>query len=154
MKPEFTQPTDGWGLLANGSSGRWDIAVDEALDRDEWSLEINGPEVYLVFLLRDLRVIPQALSFLQSGSRPNPADNQLGESKANVLQLGRFGSAPVSLVWDNEDFPRCFIAIRPNARSTLLHLSLGAEDIQMFGEALDQIVKDIPQFGEESNGDG
>jgi hypothetical protein len=28
-------PTEAFGLLANGSSGRWDIAVDELLGGDE-----------------------------------------------------------------------------------------------------------------------
>src|SRR5205085_10299381 len=66
---EFGPPTNGLGLLANGSSRRWDVAVDESLDRDEWSFEIEGPQTYLVFQLQDLNVIPAALAFLRAGPR-------------------------------------------------------------------------------------
>jgi len=51
--------TERWGLLANGSSGRWDISVDESLDREEWSVEIDGPQTYLTFQLEDLNVVRQ-----------------------------------------------------------------------------------------------
>ena len=137
MANKIDQTTDDLGLLANGSSRRWDIAVDASLDRDEWSLEIDGPQTYLVFQLQDLSVIPAALRFLESGPPSGPRHD-------SALTLGRFGSASVSLVWDNEDFPRCFIVIGPKARSTL-RLSLESEDIQMVIEALRQVVRDIPQ---------
>lgn len=130
------------GLLANGSSRRWSVAVDEALDDDgEWSLELDGRQAYLVFQLRDLRVIPRAVRFLQSAPDEN-AENYT--SKARDLLLGRFGSASVSLAWDDEDVPRCFLIIGPRARSTL-RLSLDAEDIQMLSDALEQVIKDLPQ---------
>src|SRR5438067_1519342 len=133
---KFVPPAEGLGLLANGSSRRWDVAVDEALDRNAWSLEIEGPQTYLVFQLQDLKVLPAALGFLQSGPRPiRGRDWHGGESS---LTLGRFGSASVSLVWDNEDFLRCFILVGPKARSTL-RLSLEAEDIPMLIEALQQV---------------
>jgi hypothetical protein len=45
------------GLLANGSSGGWDIAVDESRDGRELTLELDGPQFYLAFQLRDAAVI-------------------------------------------------------------------------------------------------
>jgi hypothetical protein len=145
MNRKLDQPAEGSGLLASGSSRRWEVAVDESLDRDEWSVEIEGPQAYLVFQLRDLGTIPEALDFLRAGPQQGPVrgrhERPAGEHELN---LGRFGSAPVSLVWDDEDFPRCFIIVSPNARSTL-RLSLDSEDIQMLIEALDQTVKSLPQ---------
>jgi hypothetical protein len=148
------QSTDRLGLLAIGSSGRWEIAVDESLDRDEWFFEIDGPQTYLVFQLQDLKVIPAALGFLQSKPQPDQSQGRHGvHDREAALVLGRFGSASVSLLWDDEDFLRCFLVISPDARSTL-RLSFEAEDIPMLVEALRQVVKDIPQVsgGQEAGG--
>jgi hypothetical protein len=136
--------TEEWGLLACGSSHRWDIAVDESLDGDAWSLEIDGPQAYLLLRLSDLKVIPAALHFLQSGPGSNQT-RELGNDRPPdaALTLGWFASASVALVWDNEDFPRCFIVIGPQAQSTL-RLSLDAEDIQMLTDALRQVAEDLP----------
>jgi hypothetical protein len=136
--------TEEWGLLAYGSSRRWDIAVDESLDGDAWTLEIDGPQVYLALQLPDLKVIPAALHFLQSGPRSNQT-RELGNDRHQdaALTLGWFASAPVALVWDNEDFLRCFIVIGPQSQSTL-RLSLDAEDIQMLTDALRQVAEDLP----------
>jgi hypothetical protein len=49
------------GLLATGSSGRWSIDVDEALDRGEWFAQIESPEIYLIVQLRGPDVILEAL---------------------------------------------------------------------------------------------
>jgi len=148
MKDKSEEPSEGLGLLANGSSRRWDVAVDEALDREEWSLEIDGPQTYLVFQIRDLEIIPEALRFLQSGLQSDQSPRRRQKDDEGALPLGRFGSASVSLVWDNEDFQRCFIVIGPGARSTA-RLSLGADDVRMLIEALRQVTKDLSQFGVE-----
>src|SRR5437773_1082860 len=91
-----------FGLLSNGSSGAWSIEVDEALDRDEWWMEIDSPSVYLVFQLDDLAKPGEALRFLQCGRRSRPARKSEVQKACNdTLNLGRFGSAPVSLLKDN-----------------------------------------------------
>jgi hypothetical protein len=140
MNPKNGQPAGELGLAANGSSRKWYVAVDEAIDRDEWSLEIDGPQAYLVFQLRDPQVVSEAARFLQS--RPGP--KQPGGPRGGVgeLVLGRFGSASVSLVWDDEGFSRCFLIVGPKARSTL-RLSFDAEDVQMLHDALVQATEDL-----------
>ena len=60
MKPKTDQPTGNLGMTANGSSRRWYVAVDETLDVAEWSLEIDGPQAYLVFQLRGPQVVLEA----------------------------------------------------------------------------------------------
>jgi hypothetical protein len=135
----------GLGLLANGSSGRWDIAVDESLDGNEWFMEIDGPQTYLVFQLVDLEVVRTALRFLRSPSGSEAIPRSDGGPGDLDLTLGRFGSSSVSLVWDNEDFPRCFLVIiGPQGRYTL-RLSLAGEDLEMFRDALRQVVEDLPE---------
>jgi hypothetical protein len=142
MKREVDRQTEALALLANGTSRRWDIAVDESLERGGWSLEMDGPQIYLVFQLRDLDVIPKALQFLESGSARGARKRQRGEAEEAALYMGRFGGASVSLVWDNEDFPRCFLIVGPKARSTL-RLSLESEDIRMLSEAFRAVLKDL-----------
>jgi hypothetical protein len=145
MSKQLDRPAQGWGLLANGSSGRWDIAVDEALDREEWTLEIDGPQTYLRFQPVDLNVVQAALRFLESGAplnqSPDPHDKGKSES---ALTIGRFGPASVSLRWDNEDLPRVFLVISAEANA-ILHMSLAGEDIAAFIAALRQVVEDIAQ---------
>jgi hypothetical protein len=143
MNQKSNPLTEGMGLLANGSSGRWDIAVDESLDRDEWSMELDGRNTYLVFQLQDLSVIPRVLQFLQSGAAAKHAPGRHDGEEGGRLTLGRFGSEPVSLVWDNEDFQRCFLVVGARGLSTL-RLSLEAEEIPMLIEALSQVVAELP----------
>lgn len=125
-------PNGAFGLLACGSSGRWSVDVDESSDGTGWTLELDGPAVYLVFALRDLSVARQALNYL----RQSP-------SRRGVLPLGHFESAGVSLHWDNEDGGRCFLIVGPQARSTL-RMTLTADDTRCLAEALDQVVDDLP----------
>lgn len=139
MKQKSNSSSEGMGLLANGSSCRWDLAVEESLDRVEWSLEIDGQQAYLVFQLRDLEVIPEAYRFLHAGP---------GSVRGGALHLGRFGSVSVSLLWDDEPVTRCFLVVGPKARATL-RLSLEAEDVQMLCEALAQVMSDLPRKDSE-----
>jgi hypothetical protein len=138
---------NGFGLLANGSSGRWDVAVDESLDRaDEWSVQIEGPHVYLAFQPRDLGVVSEVIRFLDP---PPDGDSGAGRrvrsGQNEALTLGNFGAASVSLVWDNEDFPRCFVIVGPRAGATM-RLSLLEEDVKMLLEAFRQVARDLPEM--------
>lgn len=145
MKKKSTKPIAEVGLLANGSAGRWHIEVDETLDCNEWFLEIEGPQIYLGFQVQELTVLPAALCFLQSGATSvKDRNGQPRHTEKSGFTLGRFGSMSVSLVWDNEDFPRCFLVVGPKATATL-RLSLEGEDMGMFIEALRQVVEDLPK---------
>jgi len=148
MNDENTKPTGGFALLANGSSSRWEIAIDESLDRDEWSMEIEGPQVYLVFQLDNLEVPRKALDFLESLFNPHRA-RPVGRSatKEETLTLGHFDSTPVLLVKDNEDSPRAFLAVGPRSRSAF-RVMLDAEDIKSFVEALRQVFEDMSDVTE------
>jgi hypothetical protein len=144
MEFEADRGSGGGGLLANGSSRLWDVAVEEALDRDkEWSLEIDGPTVYLVLQLHDLDVISKAVGFLDERLNGDPSQRRLRESAAGEsLLIGRFGQTSVELVWDNEEAARCFLVIGPRARSTV-RLTLQEDDVNMLLEALRQVAEDL-----------
>jgi hypothetical protein len=145
MKRDSDQPPEGLGLLACGSSRLWSVDVDESFDGDSWWMDLDGPQTYLVFQLRDLQVVPKALLFLRASLHPHRTDTPRKWSEAeDALPLGRFGSASVSLLRDNEDVPRCFIVVGGKARSTL-RLSLDAADMQMLIDALQQVLDDLPR---------
>ncbi len=130
--------------LASGTSARWGVVINEVLDREEWEIEIESPQVYLVFQLAELSAVGAALAFLRTGPRSTQRPNSLDKQRDKAeITLGRFGSASVSLVWDNEDFLRCFLIVSQEGCSTL-RLSFYEEDIGMLIEALEQVVQDLP----------
>jgi hypothetical protein len=134
------QTARGWAFVASASYRLWEVAVDESLDREnEWSVELDGPNAYLVFQLKDLRPLVVAVGFLERGVEPKK-----GVPAAETHPLGQFGSASVSLVWDNEEEPRCFLVVGPRSRSTM-RLTLQAEDIQALLQALRAAVQDLPE---------
>ncbi len=53
------------GLLAQGSSGRWDVEIDEAIESGFVTMEIDNGNIYLVFHLSSLTVVRKALAFLE-----------------------------------------------------------------------------------------
>lgn len=146
MPHKNNQPAGELGLVANGSSGKWDVAVDEALDGSAWFLELDGPQAYVVFQLRSPQVVSEAERFLQTCLAAPSAGGR--RDAGRELILGQFGSASVSFIGDDEDFPRCFLVVGPKAKSTL-RLSLDGDDLRMLTEALNQVVEDLAGAGRE-----
>jgi hypothetical protein len=142
MNDKLNPRAKAMGLLAVGSSPRWDLEVTESLDRDEWSLEIEGPQTYLAFQLRELTALGAALRLLESEPRAGRTEKRCDAECS--LPLGRFGSSAVHLVRDNEDFKRFFIVVGSKGKATL-RLSLEGDDVPMFSDALRQVVEDVQQ---------
>jgi hypothetical protein len=132
VKRNTDNPDNRYGLLACGSSGRWSVDLDESADGTEWSLQLDGPQVYLTFAVNDPRAVGEALTYLR-GRKP----------RANPLPLGHFESADVSFHWDDEVPPRCFLIVGPAAGSTV-RVTLSAEDVGMIADALEQVHDDLP----------
>ena len=125
------EQTDGFGLLACGVSGRWSVDLDESPDGTEWSMQLDGPAVYLAFAVRHPGVVREALDHLRSDRKP-----------ATALPLGHFGPAGVSLHRDDEDVARCFLVVGPTARSAV-RVTLSADDVAMLIDALEQVLADL-----------
>jgi hypothetical protein len=137
------QTGDQWGLLAIGSSPRWTVDIDGLISGDEWTMEFNGQGFYLLFSLEDLDVVQKALDFLKRGA--NWTSFEKGNPSAETadrLHLGKFGSSTVSLVWDNEDFVRCFLIVGEQSRSSMF-LNLYEEDIKCLIVAFSQALEDL-----------
>lgn len=132
MTPHTDEPNGSFGLLACGTDGCWSIDLDESPDGTAWSLQLDGPQVYLAFALRNLGVVAEALAYIRTGPR-----------RSGGLTLGHFGSASVMLHWDDEYSDRCFLIVGPQAQSTL-RVSLSTRDTHSIAAALEQIVDDLP----------
>ena len=129
------------GLLANGSFERWDVSIDESPNNHGWTLEIQGPQTYLTLQFDDMTVISKAVSFLDATLQQSAVPSKWTE-KRDVVALGRFGKTSVSLVRDNEGFPRCFIVLGRRAQSTM-HMTIDEADIRSLLHALRQVEEDI-----------
>lgn len=132
MKTKNDDSSDTFGLLACGSSGCWTVDLDESSDGSRWSLQLDGPHVYLVCEVLDLHVVKSAVDFLRSS-----------QNRADALPLGCFNSAAVTLNWDNEDVRRCFLIVGATNRSALC-VTLSAEDTAALAAALEQVLEDLP----------
>ena len=69
MSHNSEQPTGGFGLLASGASGSWTVDLDESTDGLEWSLQLDGPQVYVHFPIRDPSIVRDALDYLRGVGR-------------------------------------------------------------------------------------
>jgi len=134
-----------YGLLANGSSRLWDVAVDESLEREgEWYLELDGATIYLVFQLRNLAVIPKVIALLQRAlNTPCAPDRRRGTADDPALILGNFSTSTVSLMQDDESPPRCFLVVGSDATSAM-RLTLLRDDVEMLLQALHQVAEQLP----------
>lgn len=117
------------GQLASGTSRCWSLAVDETIENGKYSLEIDSPAIYLTFDLLDIDVLPKAQRFLTNKGEPE-------------LCLGQFLSSPVTLVHDNEDFPRVFLVVGTPG-GAVLRVTLLEDDMRMFREALAQVLSEV-----------
>lgn len=132
MNLDAERPDRAFLLLANGSCDRWSVDLTESPDGTDWSLELDGPQCYLVFDLRDTAVVGETVRYLMGGS-----------ASPNGVTLGRFGSAEVSLVRDDEEGGRYFLLVGARGNSTM-RLTLNADDVRMFTDALEQVLEELP----------
>src|SRR5947209_13488772 len=129
-----------WGLLANGSSGRWYIDIDESDAGDEWNMQIDGPTTYLQFPLADLQVVPNLLTYLRAGLNVGHAN---GPRSSDEFPLAKAGSLSVSIIQDDEFATRWFLIINGKA-DAVVRFTLDAADVEMLVKALRQVMEDLP----------
>ena len=143
MNRKTESATESTGLLAIGSTRRWDVSIDESEDGDEWTMELDGHQFYLSFALDELPVVERIAAFLKRGPRwERGAKRTQATDDENNLTIGRFGSCTVSLAWDDEDFVRCFLIVGSKSRSTMI-VNLYDEDISCLITALSQVMTDL-----------
>jgi hypothetical protein len=132
------------GLLAYGSAGPWDVAIDDATTGAErWFAQIEGPSVYLYFEISSTAIVEDALRFLE-GLSASDADPLPGRTPAKngSLRLGHFGQYSVTLMRDDEYNDRCFLIIGASASPTA-RLTLTSAEIAPLIKALRQVREDL-----------
>jgi hypothetical protein len=134
---------EGLGLLANGSSGPWEISVDETISGTErWFAQIEGTSVYLYFEIHSPNILREAVEFL-APPRDRKSESSTSSQSHGRLMISKDEGVPVSLVRDDEYEDRCFIVVGPGD-SPIVRLSFAGVDLEDLIEALRQVEQDIP----------
>jgi hypothetical protein len=129
-------PDENLGLLANGSSGRWDVSIDETISGTQrWFAQIEGPSFWLSFEMASPEIISKAIQLL---ARPQTKS----EENEGKLNLGEAQGTPVALVRDDEYTDRCFLIVGPSDSPTV-RLAVAGEDWHSLVQALRQVEQDL-----------
>jgi len=129
-------PDENLGLSANGSSGRWEVSIDETISGPErWFVQVEGPSLWLSFEIPSPEIISKVIQFLappQTQRAENPGQLDLGEAKGT----------PVALVRDDEYKDRYFLVIGPND-APIVRFAVVGEDRHSLAQALRQVEQDL-----------
>lgn len=127
-----TVETPVLALLANGSSGRWSVTLDESANgATEWFLQIDGPSLNLFCEVDDLAILHNLAIVLKASTK-----------KPDALLIGQVNRIPLRLQWDTEDEKTIFFTVGPASRP-LVRCSIHGADIQDLADALQQAVLDL-----------
>lgn len=123
------------GLLANGSAGSWEIAIDETTSgADRWWVQIEGPSAGFYFEIPGLEIVGELIQFLE---RP-PAT----PSESRWLVVSKDDKNPITLGKDDEYEDRFFMAVGP-LEKPLARFILAGTDRAQISAALRQVQDDL-----------
>lgn len=133
------------GLVANGSSKSWDVAVDHTTTAPErWFIQLESRSLYLYFEIEHPRVIDRALSFverrLQCSKDVKEPSKCVGSNEE--LTLGNLDGLPIALLGDGEYSDRCFIMIGKSPQSCC-RFSIIGDDLRQLLTALRQVSDEL-----------
>lgn len=127
------------GLLANGSAGSWEVAVDTTTaGAERWFLQIDGPRISFQFELSSPMVVDRMIRFLEGGAGHESARNGTN----GRLSISK--DTDVNLVRDVEFHDRYFLTLAKRAK-TVVELTIAGSDRQQLIEALRQASADLSQ---------
>jgi hypothetical protein len=132
-----------FGLLANGSCGRWEVAIDETTTgADRWFAQIEGPLVSFYFEVPSVDIVGKMLQLLESppaGKKQPPI--RVGERNGSLV-LNKDKKTPVTLVKDDEYADRFFLVVGlPD--NPIVRFVLAETDTMQLTEALRQVKEDL-----------
>jgi len=128
--------------MAIGSSGSWEIAIDQTTSGPErFFAQIDGPSVFLYFEIPSLEIIDEAIEFLTASSG-NGEKNAAPAARGGTLALGTSKSTHVKLVRDDEFSDRYFLVIEPKD-GTLVRVTVTNDDLTHMIDALRQVREDL-----------
>jgi hypothetical protein len=130
------------GLLAIGSSGPWEIAIDQTLTGpDRWFAQIEGPRAYLSFQIPSLEIIDQVISRL-ADFQGDSGKNAVHAVHHRPLTLGTGKGMQVSLLRDDEFNDRYFLLMETKS-GPCVRFTLGGDDLRHLLGALLQVKQDL-----------
>jgi hypothetical protein len=132
-----------FGLLAVGSSGPWQIDLDETLEGpDRWFAQIEGPSVTFNFEIAAPGLVCKMIRFVEPRSASADTATSAASNGEDTLALGKDKKSPVTLVKDDEFPDRFFLLIGPPDRP-LANFTLAGADLAHVAEALRQVQRDL-----------
>jgi hypothetical protein len=131
------------GLTAIGSSGAWEIAIDQTTAGTvRWFAQIEGPAVSLYFEIPSLEVIDRTLEFLTRFRSIIPGKNAAQAAADGTLVLGTSKFPCVELVRDDEFGDRYFLVLEPK-RGLVVRFTVTGDDLTHLIDALRQAKEDL-----------
>lgn len=133
---------EGLGLMANGSSGEWTIAVDEATKGpDRWFVQLEGSSVYFSFEIPSPAMVSQALDFLEGRSAPEATQSDFSSANESLV-FGKYRQTPVILIRDDEYKDRFFLGMG-QVDDLAMRFTIAGQDLKDIKEVLRQAMEDI-----------
>ncbi len=137
--------TSSFGLLANGSAGPWEVAVDESTSGPEkWFAQIDGPSASFYFEIPSLKIISRMAQFLEprlTATKQPLVDS--ADSQASFA-LGKDSLTALTLVKDDEYDDRCFLVVG-SPENPIARFTIAGPDAGNLAEALRQVEQDIDE---------
>jgi len=131
---------EGIGLLALGSSGPWEVAIDESLSGPTRRFaQIEGPSVYLYFEIPTVDLIDDAINFLADHSRDAQTRPLVKNGTLNVVKNA---DVQVCLTKDDEFNDRFFLVIEAKS-GPLVRFTITDDDLRHLVKALRDAKDDL-----------
>jgi hypothetical protein len=126
-------PPKHYGVAAVGSTSRFDVEIDEALDDEsDMQMSTSTRSWTFRFALSAREDVARILSFLRQHT---------GRLEFSELVVGSFHDAPVRLIKDNEFADRFWL--RAYGDGPMVEFVLAADDLTEFTDAVAQVVQDL-----------
>jgi hypothetical protein len=144
-RPPQGRGDETFGLLANGSSGQWEVAIDETTTgANRWFAQLEGPAMSFYFEIPSVDIVAQMLQFLESSpAAKEQLPTRAGEGKG-ALVLSKDKKTPVTLVKDDEYGDRFFLVVGLMESPVVRFILAGTDAIQI-ADALKQVKEDLEE---------
>jgi hypothetical protein len=144
QRGQLEMDNENLGLMANGSSGGWEVSVDETTKGPErWFVQLEGPSIYFSFEIPSPEMIATALDFLEGHPSPKGTHSQFSAGNGSLI-LGNHRQRPLILVRDDEYKDRYFLMVGEEA-DVFVRYTISGQDFMDIREALRQALEDIEE---------
>jgi len=139
--------SEDFGQLAYGSSGRWEIAIDEAVSgADRWWAQIDGPSVSIYFAIPSLGIVKRVSSLLALHAMATNQSSNGSSKRSESLTIGIDTNTVVTLLEDDEYQDRLFLVVGPT-EGPIVRFVVSGTDLVQLSEALQQVEEDLDGQG-------